>query len=335
MASGKFAEDRDDPFANVREDMDLKMGLYGMQVDSQLESLRKIKEAKEFSKAVKADDAKIPVYLWNDRIRSPGILKDRRDTALAGFRKLGQRVFMQGLGRGCLRHMQRSYGSQWARLPWSKDGEPTNMGRDREAMVSLLWHSARTDWFEYHSGSRLIYTHFPLRYRQMARDGVPIWFEWAGPTTREPQPVISDPVLHAKAKEKIIKVIRRRYLVMTDLNIKLLIKYFAVPKGDDDVRLVYDATANRLNECVWSPSFWLPTIDSLVRAVDQDLWMTDRDVGDMFLNFQLHGTARPFTGVDLSLLYESDEDVGPQVSGLCHSYVSCNDSLSQGFSSHH
>jgi hypothetical protein len=75
---------------------------------------------------------------------------------------------------------------------------------------------------------------------------------------------------------------------------------------------VYDATENRLNECVWSPSFWLPTIDSLVRAVDQDLWMTDRDVGDMFLNFQLHGTTRPFTGVDLSSLYESDEDVGPR-----------------------
>ncbi len=72
----------------------------------------------------------------------------------------------------------------------------------------------------------------------MARDGVPIWFEWAGPTTREPQPVISDPVLCTKAKEKIIKVIRRRYLVTTDLNIKSLIKYFAFPKGNDDVRLV-------------------------------------------------------------------------------------------------
>ncbi len=109
----------------------------------------------------------------------------------------------------------------------------------------------------------------------MARDGVPIWFERAGPTTREPQPVISNPVLRAKAKEKIIKVIGRRYLVTTNLNIKSLIKYFAVPKGDDDVRLVHDATANRLNECVWSPSFWLPTIDSLVRAVDQDSWMAD------------------------------------------------------------
>ena len=40
--------------------------------------------------------------------------------------------------------------------------------------------------------------------------------------------------------------------------------------------------------------------------------MTDRDVGDMFLNYQLHSTAMPFTGVDLSSLNESEEEVGPR-----------------------
>ncbi len=51
---------------------------------------------------------------------------------------------------------------------------------------------------------------------------------------------------------------------------KLLIKYFVVPKGEDDIRLVYDATANKLNQCVWVPTFWLPTVDLLVRALDKD-----------------------------------------------------------------
>ena len=40
--------------------------------------------------------------------------------------------------------------------------------------------------------------------------------------------------------------------------------------------------------------------------------MTDRDVGDMFLNFQLHKDVVPFTGVDLSSLYDSPEDTGPR-----------------------
>jgi hypothetical protein len=122
----------------------------------------------------------------------------------------------------------------------------------------------------------------------MARDRVLVWFEWPGSTTREAQKIISDPDLHAKAKEKITKVVRRRYLVMAGITIKSLIKYFAVPKGEDNVRLVYDATVNNLNECVWVPSFWLPTIDSLVRALDEQSWMTDCDVSNMFLNYQLH-----------------------------------------------
>ena len=74
--------------------------------------------------------------------------------------------------------------------------------------------------------------------------------------------------------------------------------------------MVYDATANGLNDCVWSPSFWLPTINTLVRGVDKDTFMTDRDIGDMFLNFQLHASAIPYTGVDLSMLYDSPDEVG-------------------------
>jgi hypothetical protein len=85
----------------------------------------------------------------------------------------------------------------------------------------------------------------------MAHDGVPVWFKRLGPTTREAQKIISDPDLCAKAKEKITKVVSRRYLVTAGITIKSLIKYFAVPKGKDDVRLVYNATANKLNECVW------------------------------------------------------------------------------------
>jgi hypothetical protein len=102
-------------------------------------------------------------------------------------------------------------------------------------------------------------------------------------------------------------------LIPQSAPIKLHIKYFAVPKGEDDVRLVYDATANGLNECVWSSSFWLPTINTLVRGLDMNLWMTNRDMGDMFLNFQLHKSAIPFTGVNLLLLYERPEDVGPRL----------------------
>jgi hypothetical protein len=113
-------------------------------------------------------------------------------------------------------------------------------------------------------------------------------------------------------KDKILKVVKRRYLLPSGIKVKSLIKYFAVPKREDDIWLVYNATVNRLNECVWVPMFWLPTIDRLVRALDKDSWMTNRDVGDMFLNFQLHESVIPFTGVNLLSLYESGDEPRPR-----------------------
>ncbi len=90
-------------------------------------------------------------------------------------------------------------------------------------------------------------------------------------------------------------------------NLKSIIRYFAVPKGEEDIRIVYDATASGLNDHVWTPSFWLPTIDSLLRSLDTDSWMADCDIGDMFLNFELHPSAWPFAGVDIAPILEPEE----------------------------
>ncbi len=57
---------------------------------------------------------------------------------------------------------------------------------------------------------------------------------------------------------------------------------------------------------------WLPTIDLLVWVVDKGCWIMDRDVGDMFLNYQLHKDVSPFTALDLSCLYDDPEEAGPR-----------------------
>jgi hypothetical protein len=75
---------------------------------------------------------------------------------------------------------------------------------------------------------------------------------------------------------------------------------------------VYDGTASGLNDALWAPSFWLPTIDSLVRALDADSWMADRDIGDMFLNFQLHESLWPFAGVDISPILDEEGKISKQ-----------------------
>jgi hypothetical protein len=308
-----LAPDSDDPFADLQADSQLKLSSYGVHVDAQLEAVEKVDEAKAYAKAVKADGAEVPLHLWNERIRSPGVTREKRDTALTTFWKLGHCWFLRGLAHDCSMHMQRTHGEKWHTRPRSRrDGELTKVGKDQCAIAGILWHATHTNWFEFHAGLRLVHLRFPIRYRKMARDNVPVFFERPGPTTLNFNRPWQMKRHGQWPRKKILKVIKRRYLLMTGIKVKSLIKYFAVPKGEDDIRLIYNAMASKLNECVWVPTFWFPTVDLLVRALDKDSWMTDRDVGDMFLNFQLHRSVVPFTGVDLSLLYDGSEELGPR-----------------------
>ena len=82
----QFAEDQDDPFADLQGDTSLRLGLYGIHIDSQRNSLEKVDKAKAFAKAVKADDAGVPVHLWNDRIRTPlGVTQERKTELSKAF----------------------------------------------------------------------------------------------------------------------------------------------------------------------------------------------------------------------------------------------------------
>jgi hypothetical protein len=172
---------------------------------------------------------------------------------------------------------------------------------DVVAMREIVWRAANNDWFEYPSGSRLHYFRFPTKYRSLARDGVPNFFMSPGPRSRCPQPQPT-PEATEVLKGKITKMIQRCYLVPPDKDLLSLIKYFAVPKGEGDWRVVHHAGANGLNDCVWVPSFYLPTVDSLLRIINQSSYMEDRDIGEMFLNFELHANTRRFAGVDIAPL---------------------------------
>jgi len=131
-------------------------------------------------------------------------------------------------------------------------------------------------------------------------------FTCKGPTSRHPQPRLK-PKEKEVMRKKIKKFIDRKYITPSPKCIKSLIKYFAVPKGIvdnkvQDWRAVFHARANKLNDCVWAPSFMLPTINSLLRIVDWKTFMEDRDVGDMFHKFPLHPNTRGYAGMDLGPL---------------------------------
>jgi hypothetical protein len=78
-----------------------------------------------------------------------------------------------------------------------------------------------------------------------------------------------DPSIQAKLCSKLQLVYVKRGPV------KSLTSYFMVPKGDGDVWVVYDATKSGLNQCLWVPLFYLPSVESMIRAMDSDSWMGD------------------------------------------------------------
>ena len=133
-------------FAKLRGEM-TQLGLFGTHIDTQLSALRSVVEAKDYAKAVKADDAGIPLHLWNDRITLAGVSSEVIGVALTAFRKLGGLWFMKRLLRDSISFMKRRHGIDWTVKPRMAEEGITELGWDQAAIISLLWHSLQTDWF--------------------------------------------------------------------------------------------------------------------------------------------------------------------------------------------
>ena len=95
-------------------------------------------------------------------------------------------------------------------------------------------------------------------------DGGKVWVSQKLPQTWEHQRLSSKKDDFEKLLEKVALVIERGYL--EDGRVKNLTRYFAVPKGLGDIRVVYDASKSFLNSSLWAPNFGLPTINTVLIA---------------------------------------------------------------------
>lgn len=278
------------------------------------EAQETLRESVDQTKAAKADDAAVPEYLWNDVIKEGAKPADDRCDACVNYavsvlRDWGLKMFWKKLRTDCTTRLRKNYGRNWMSLPRKdKKGRLTKLGVEIQALTNIMWHATEANWFEYKSGSALHYFRFPIFYQGIAKEGVRVFFEKDGPKSMRRQPPVADEKARAVLRSKVGKVIKRGYLFGSGIKLRSLIRYFAVPKTDKDFRIVYDATANKLNEAVWAPSFWLPTVETLVRYVDADSWMMDRDIGDMFLNFPLDRRVWPYTGLNLESLFDGTDE---------------------------
>jgi hypothetical protein len=137
----------------------------------------------------------------------------------------------------------------------------------------------------------------------------------------KPQRSESDTLMRSRILGKLLNAIQKGYIA--EGTIKSLTSYFAVPKGTEDIRMVYDASVSGLNDCLWAPNFWLPSAEGLVKAISTELWMGDLDMGEQFLNFPMHPSLQHYCGIDLRPLLEptSQKTIGGGGRATCWDFA--------------
>ncbi|KAL7565118.1 hypothetical protein ACA910_005125 [Epithemia clementina (nom. ined.)] len=121
----------------------------------------------------------------------------------------------------------------------------------------------------------------------------------------EPQRNLGDSNMVKMISEKILDVRMKGYVAPGTCTATK--NFFAVPKGDSDIRMVYDGTKSGLNESLYAPWFPLPDTEGLIRTLDNHYWCVDNDYGEMFLNFWLHPELQELSGMDFTPLYGQKE----------------------------
>ena len=179
-----------------------------------------------------------------------------------------------------------------------EEGLKSEFLEDLELGRMVIQRAVNSTWFEWDSGSALIFWRWPSYSIKDVKYGGKIYISGKLLTSWEAQNLPRDPTNKRKLLEKVATVIHKGYL--EDGLVKNLTSFFAVPKGDDDIRVVYDASKSGLNVALWAPNFGLPTIDTVLRSVGFNSWMGDADFGEHFLNFPLDKGLRPYAGVDVT-----------------------------------
>jgi hypothetical protein len=191
--------------------------------------------------ATKADDAEVDLSLWAVGGDEPGMEEAR--ATLRGF-----------LLRSWKRRLTREVTS-WLRTNATEGEHQANI----EAARDCLQRCANSAWWDWADGSRLMFWRWPLGWRAEARDGA------RGNHIGSPRPrrffppiPISEEWIIEKDLEKLEKLLRRRYVIPGAF--RVAVPRFPVPKGTDDIRVVWDLAKNGLNAAMSTPSFFLPTM---------------------------------------------------------------------------
>ena len=233
-------------------------------------------DTKEVSVACKGDDAQVDVKLWAVGGNEPGFESARQVL----------RVF---LWRIWFRHLYQS-STLWLKTNYNE--------LNRIAVIDCLLRYGQSDWWNWSQGSRLLFWRWPPIWFEEARDGARgFHYSQPRPQFRFPQVPLKEEWIIEKDKEKLAKLIRREYI--TPGYCRLTVPRFPVPKGTDDIRVVWDLAKNGVNATMYTPTFFLATMGTYLRQIESGSFGGDFDIGEQFHNYMLHPSEQPNCGVEI------------------------------------
>lgn len=193
---------------------------------------------------------------------------------------------------------QRSWSAKRNKKTSESDSE---LEKDLTVGVDAIRRATEASWWNWDGGSTMFFWRWASPFQKKVRDGTPLFiYHHKLPSNTSRQQDHPEPARQEQLKKKVNGLRTKRYLdpgfVISILN------FFGVPKGEADVRMVFDATKCELNAALWTPNFFLATIESVMMNADEETWMGDLDLGEMFLNFWLDEQLRPYAGVDVTSL---------------------------------
>ena len=128
-----------------------------MLMDAQLKSIRRAREEKQHAKAAKSDDARVPVELWDARVRVPDYVADYngplpglpKPEALQRLRRFFHMDYLRRLREDAAHYMHRTYsdpapedglgmvGRIWAHLGGQASGDARSGAARHRAWYDL------------------------------------------------------------------------------------------------------------------------------------------------------------------------------------------------------
>jgi hypothetical protein len=233
-------------------------------------------------KLAKEDGAEVPVFIWNDRVAS--VL---RATGAGGLEEGHLRAL------GLLRRAAHCWwvravvSSWWAYWRCFKEriwlAEPAHWREVGTAGALTVSHAAQSDFWEWLNGSGIFFWRWPEEHQRDLALGLAPQRTSEPHASRLKQVKLGVDKTRDQLLEKIIKLEQQGYLSPGEP--LSLLNYFVVPKGESDIRTVFDGTKSGLNQVLFSNWYPLPQVDALLCCLEEGYFCSDNDVGEQFYNF--------------------------------------------------